>query len=62
MKWMMRYILPTAVPMLVDILIMVLTELSKESSSNVDDALVGTLTKERMNISALIMREAQRRL
>ena len=60
MKFMIRWVLPTIIPMIMNALIMVLMKLSQDSDSNVDDKLLQVIVAEQDNITVLILNEARK--
>ena len=60
MKFIVRWVLPTILPVIMNALIMVLTKLSKDSDSNVDDKLLDVITAEQKTIEFLILNEARK--
>ena len=60
MKWMVRWVLPTIVPVIMNALIMVLKKLAADSDSRVDDKLLEIVIEEQDEIAALILNEARK--
>ena len=62
MKFLIQWVLPTIIPVVMSALIMVLEKLSKDSDSNVDDKLLDVIKDEQENITVLILNEARKLL
>ena len=60
MGFIVRWVLPTILPVIMNALIMVLMKLSKDSDSKVDDNLLQVIIIEQENIEALILNEARK--
>ena len=60
MKWMIKWVLPSVIPMIMQALIMVLTKLSRDSDSSIDDQLLKVIVDEQDEIADLILVEAKK--
>ena len=60
MKFIIKWVLPTIIPVIMQALIMVLTKLAQDSDSKVDDKLLKTVIEEQGEISNLILNEARK--
>ena len=62
MSFLMKWILPTAIPLILDALVTVLRKLSSDTSSEIDDNFVNVIENEKQNISVLLITQAKRML
>ena len=60
MKFIIKWVLPTIIPVIMQALIMVLKKLSKDSDSSVDDQLLNIVIAEQDEIGDLILNEARK--
>ena len=60
MKFIIKWVLPTIIPVIMKALIMVLTKLSDDSDSKVDDQLLMVVINEQDEIADLILNEARK--
>ena len=62
MKFLLKWILPTAVPLLIEALLAVLQKLVNDSNSEIDDNILAAFENEKENISVLLITQAKRML
>ena len=60
MGFIVRWVLPTILPVIMNALLMVLKKLAADSDSKVDDKMLEVVKNEQGNIEALILNEARK--
>ena len=60
MSFLLKWILPTAVPLILEALVAVLRKLASDTSSEIDDNFVNVIDNEKENISVLLITQAKR--
>ena len=60
MGFIVRWVFPTILPVIMNALLMVLKKLAADSDSKVDDKMLEVVKNEQGNIEALILNEARK--